>query len=63
MDVWVAIGEENALKMVEALKEFGFNLPQLQKELFMTKERESTPNRDFARVSLELPDASEICCM
>ena len=39
MDVWVAIGDETALKMVEALKEFGFNLPQLQKELFLTKDR------------------------
>lgn len=39
MDVWVAIGDETALKMVEALKEFGFNLPQLQKDLFLTKER------------------------
>lgn len=39
MDVWIAINETNALKMVEVLKEFGFDLPELKKELFLTEKK------------------------
>jgi len=37
MDIWIAISEDNAQKIVEALKEFGFNTPQLNEELFLEK--------------------------
>ncbi len=39
LDVWIAIDERNALKMVDVLKAFGFNLPELRKELFLKKEK------------------------
>jgi len=39
MDIWIAISKDNAHKTVEALKEFGFNTPQLKKELFLEKEK------------------------
>ena len=39
MDVWIAINETNASKMVDALKEFGFDLPELNKNLFLMKEK------------------------
>lgn len=39
MDIWIAISKDNAHKTVEALKEFGFNTPQLKKELFFEKEK------------------------
>ncbi|MDQ3813741.1 MAG: nucleotidyltransferase [Armatimonadota bacterium] len=39
MDVWVAIHPQNAEKIVEALKEFGFGLPDLSPDLFLQKER------------------------
>jgi hypothetical protein len=39
MDIWIAISEQNAIKMLEALKEFGFNLPELKKELFLKQEK------------------------
>lgn len=39
MDVWIAMNENNALKMANALKEFGFNLPELKKELFLKEEK------------------------
>jgi len=39
MDIWIAINEQNAIKMVEALKEFGFDLPELQKELFLIEQK------------------------
>ncbi|MDP2647410.1 MAG: hypothetical protein Q8P24_20975, partial [Desulfobacterales bacterium] len=37
--IWIAINEQNAVKMVEALKEFGFDPPELQKELFLEKQK------------------------
>lgn len=39
MDIWIAISKDNAHKLVAALKEFGFNLPKLQKKLFLEKRR------------------------
>lgn len=35
MDIWVAMRSENAQKIVAALREFGFNLPQLTPQLFL----------------------------
>jgi hypothetical protein len=35
MDIWVATDPENADKLVGALKEFGFDLPALSRELFL----------------------------
>ncbi len=35
MDIWVAIQKENAEKLVDALKEFGFDNPQLTIDLFL----------------------------
>ena len=37
MDVWIAMTEKNAGEMVRVLKEFGFDLPELRKELFLKK--------------------------
>ena len=39
MDIWIAISKDNAHKTVEALKEFGFNTPELKEELFLEKEK------------------------
>ena len=39
MDIWIAISKDNARKLVEALKEFGFNVPELKEELFLEKEK------------------------
>ena len=41
MDVWVASTEENADRLVKALKEFGFDAPDLDPDLFIE------PNRVF----------------
>jgi len=35
MDIWIAIDPKTAKQMVLALKEFGFDTPQLSKELFL----------------------------
>jgi hypothetical protein len=35
MDIWIAIQPLNAVKIVAALKEFGFDVPELLPELFL----------------------------
>ena len=35
MDIWVATNETNAKKLVDALKQFGFDTPQLSPQLFL----------------------------
>ncbi len=35
MDIWIAVHPANADRVVAALKEFGFNLPDLSPELFL----------------------------
>ena len=37
MDIWIAIDSKTAEKMVQALKEFGFDTPELTTELFLKK--------------------------
>jgi hypothetical protein len=39
LDVWVSAREDNALKLAEALKEFGFNFPEVSPALFQGKEK------------------------
>lgn len=39
MDIWIAIHPENAFKIVEVLKEFGFNVPDLSTELFLQEDK------------------------
>ena len=39
MDVWIAINEKNASNMVDALREFGFDFPELNKEIFLKEEK------------------------
>ncbi len=39
LDIWIAINEQTAMKMVEVLKEFGVDPPELQKELFLKEQK------------------------
>lgn len=39
MDIWIAMNPVNAGKVVAALKEFGFDLPELSAELFLQADR------------------------
>lgn len=34
LDIWVANHQENAMRLVEALREFGFDVPELNEALF-----------------------------
>ena len=35
IDIWVAISKENATRLVAAVKEFGFSVPELSDDLFL----------------------------
>jgi phage replication-related protein YjqB (UPF0714/DUF867 family) len=39
MDIWIAINPENAEKIVAALQQFGFTVPELTEELFLKKDQ------------------------
>jgi len=39
MDIWVSRDQGNAVKLVEVLIEFGFNLPELNEDLFIEEDR------------------------
>ena len=39
IDIWIALSKNNAQKVVEALKEFGFDVPELKEKLFLEKEK------------------------
>ncbi len=39
LDVWVAIAADNAKRLVAALRDFGFEMPQLAPELFLHNRR------------------------
>ena len=39
MDIWIAIGSETAELMVKVLKKFGFDMPQLSKDLFLEENK------------------------
>jgi hypothetical protein len=35
MDIWIAMHPENAIKMVEVLRNFGFDVPELSADMFL----------------------------
>jgi hypothetical protein len=39
IDFWIAVHPENAKKMVAVIREFGFDVPELSTELFLSKGR------------------------
>jgi hypothetical protein len=39
MDIWIAIDPGNASRVTEALREFGFDVPELSPDLFLEKDR------------------------
>ena len=39
MDIWVALHANNAKRLVAVLEEFGFDVPELQSDLFMQENK------------------------
>jgi len=39
MDIWIAVDKDNTVKITEALKEFGFSMPEVTPEVFQQKDK------------------------
>ena len=39
MDLWIAVDPQNATRMVQLIREFGFDVPELSQDLFLQKGR------------------------
>ena len=39
MDIWIAISRQNAEKVVDVLREYGFDLPELSPDLFLEENK------------------------
>jgi Nucleotidyltransferase of unknown function (DUF6036) len=39
MDLWIAVDPQNATRMVQLIREFGFDVPELSRDLFLQKGR------------------------
>jgi hypothetical protein len=39
MDIWIAIHPDNAIKITQALREFGFDLPELSETVFLRENK------------------------
>ena len=39
MDIWIAMNPQNAGRITAALKEFGFDVPELSQELFLQEDQ------------------------
>jgi hypothetical protein len=52
IDIWVAVSERNAKKIVEVLKEFGFAVPELSEDLFLDKKRMTRLGREPVKIEI-----------
>lgn len=52
MDIWADITEHNARNLVSVLKEFGFDLPEIRKELFLQKDKILRMGNEPIRIEL-----------
>ncbi len=52
LDIWIAISENNAVKIVEALKEFGFDAPGLKNEIFLEKNKNIRMGEEPLRIEI-----------
>jgi predicted nucleotidyltransferase len=52
IDVWVAVHSRNAGKLVEALREFGFTVPDLNESKFLNPDRIIQMGREPVRIEI-----------
>lgn len=52
LDVWIAISDANSERIVQALKDFGFDLPELSKEMFLDPARMTRMGREPLRIEI-----------
>ncbi len=52
IDFWIAVSEDNAARVVRALREFGFDLPELRGELFLDERRMTRFGREPVKIEI-----------
>jgi predicted nucleotidyltransferase len=52
LDVWIAVDRENASRLVDALREFGFDVPELSSNLFLDQARMTTLGREPVKIEI-----------
>ena len=52
LDIWIAISKDNSHKIVEALKEFGFDVPDLKNEIFLEKNKNIRMGEEPLRIEI-----------
>ena len=52
LDIWIALSRDNAHKTVEAVKEFGFNNPDLKEEIFLKENRNIRMGNEPLRIEI-----------
>ena len=62
MNVWIARRHENAVRLVAALRSFGFNLPELNPEIFMEPDRVVRNGTQVPVISLPDLKANKRAC-
>ena len=52
IDIWIAISKDNAHRAVKALKEFGFDTPELTEKIFLEKDKNIRMGNEPLRIEL-----------
>jgi hypothetical protein len=52
LDIWIAVSPENAKRIVDVLKEFGFDLPELKETLFLNEDQIVRLGREPVRIEI-----------
>lgn len=52
MDIWIAVEQSNAVRMVAALREFGFDLPGLTTAMFLQETRMTQLGREPVKIEI-----------
>lgn len=52
IDIWIAVSPENADRVVECLREFGFDLPELSPDLFLNVNRMTRLGREPVKIEI-----------
>ncbi|MEM6885544.1 MAG: nucleotidyltransferase [Verrucomicrobiota bacterium] len=52
MDIWIAVSEQNATRLVGAIREFGFENSNLSEKLFLNPDRMTRMGREPMRIEI-----------
>lgn len=52
IDLWIAISDQNADKLVTVFKEFGFDVPELSRDMFLDAKRMTRLGREPVKIEI-----------